>query len=103
MLYKTAKNWKITKIKLGSKNPYLLDDGAIGWVNDSVIVSNIYLANLSYDGDSIVDALSLIGVDSSYSNRSKLAKANGITNYSGTAEQNLKLLNLLKKGELISI
>ena len=97
------KKGKITKIKLGSKNPYLLDDGAIGWVNDSVIVSNIYLANLSYDGDSIVDALSLIGVDSSYNNRSKLAKANGITNYSGTAEQNLKLLNLLKKGELISI
>ncbi len=93
---------KITKIKDGSRNPYLLDDGNIGWVNDKVIVNNNYLANLSYDGDSIVDALSLIGVDSSFSYRSKIALVNGIDNYTGTALQNTKLLNLLKKGELIS-
>ena len=50
----------------------------------------------------IVDGLKQINVDSSYNYRSKLAKANGISNYSGTAEQNTKLLNLLKQGKLIA-
>ena len=49
---------------------------------------------------SIVDALKSIGVDSSMSNRSKIAKANGISNYKGTAEQNIKMLSLLKSGKL---
>lgn len=30
---------KITKIINGARNPYLLDNGNLGWVNDSVIVS----------------------------------------------------------------
>ena len=34
------KSGKITKIIQGARNPYLLNDGAIGWVNDSCIVSN---------------------------------------------------------------
>lgn len=50
---------------------------------------------------SIVDALASIGVDSSFSNRKKIAKANNITNYSGTSPQNTKLLELLKSGKLI--
>ena len=50
---------------------------------------------------SLVDALASIGVDSSFSNRKKIAKANSITNYSGTAPQNTKLLDLLKSGKLI--
>lgn len=50
---------------------------------------------------SIVDALNTIGVNSSYSNRKSIATKNGITNYSGTAAQNKKLLDLLKKGKLI--
>lgn len=49
---------------------------------------------------SIVDALKAIGVDSSYNNRTKIAKVNGISNYSGTASQNTQLLNLLKQGKL---
>lgn len=49
---------------------------------------------------SIVDALKAVGVDSSKSNRTKIAKANGITNYTGTASQNTQLLNLLKQGKL---
>lgn len=50
---------------------------------------------------SIVNALASIGVDSSFSNRKKIAKANNITNYTGTAQQNIKLLELLKSGKLI--
>ena len=92
----------ITKIIEGAKNPYLLDNGNIGWVNDDVIVvdNNRYLSNSSYNGVSIVDALNEIGVDSSYGYRSKLAFINGINGYRGTAEENTLLLNLLKSGKL---
>lgn len=60
-----------------------------------------YLANKSYKGSSIVDALNQIKVNSSYSYRSKLAAKNGIKNYTGTPAQNTKILNLLKQGKLI--
>lgn len=50
---------------------------------------------------SIVDALKAIGVDSSFSNRRSIAKANGISLYVGTAKQNTQLLNLLKQGKLV--
>lgn len=49
---------------------------------------------------SLVDALKSIGVNSSFSNRSKIAKVNGIKVYIGTAKQNTQLLNLLKQGKL---
>ena len=55
---------------------------------------------VSYKGNSIVDALASIGVDSSYTFRKKIASANGITGYTGTPAQNTKLLNLLKSGKL---
>ncbi len=54
----------------------------------------------SYDGDSLVDALKEIEVDSSYSYREKIAKQNGIEDYRGTADQNIQLLTLLKQGRL---
>jgi hypothetical protein len=51
---------------------------------------------------SFVDGLIEVGEsDTSKTHRTKIAKANGITSYSGTAEQNTKLLALLKKGKLI--
>lgn len=60
-----------------------------------------YNAIKSYTGDSIVDALKKRGVDSSFRFRKKIAVANGITNYTGTVEQNLYLLGLMRKGKLI--
>ena len=93
----------ITRIVIGARNPYLLDNGNIGWVNDECIVNNVesieYLFNPNYNGNSIVDALKQINIDSSYSYRSKLASANGISDYRGIAEQNLFLLDKLKKGQ----
>ena len=50
---------------------------------------------------SIVTALNSLKIGSSFSNRKKIAKVNGIKLYAGTAAQNTKLLNLLKKGKLI--
>lgn len=61
--------------------------------------STAYL-KVDYRGTSIVDALKSAKVDSSFSYRKKLARLNGISNYSGTPEQNIKLLNLAKNGRL---
>ncbi|MCL2512045.1 MAG: hypothetical protein FWF09_08350, partial [Bacteroidales bacterium] len=46
-------------------------------------------------------ALDAIKVDSSFVNREKIAKANNITNYTGTDEQNAKLFDSLRVGMLI--
>ena len=50
---------------------------------------------------SIVEGLNSIKEDSSYKNREKIAKLNGISDYSGTEKQNIELLNKLKQGKLI--
>lgn len=52
--------------------------------------------NNGYSGGSIVDYLSSVGQDSSYTNRAKLASQNNITGYTGTGDQNTQLLNILK-------
>lgn len=99
-------NGTITKIIENANNPYLLDNGKIGWVNDQTIINNQstqntnYLSNKTYTGTSIVDALKEINIDSSYNNRKEIAKKNNITNYKGTYYQNIELLNLLKQGLL---
>ena len=94
----------ITKILPGTNNPYLLEDGRIGWINDNVIINDNdtpkYLSNTTYTGFSIVDALKQIKIDSSYAYRSNLAKLNDIPNYTGTGIENTRLLNLLKEGKL---
>ena len=71
----------------------------LNYLYDESIIKNENNENSSYSGNSIVDYLKSIGIDSSYSNRKKLAKENGISNYSGTAEQNLKLLEILRGKE----
>lgn len=50
---------------------------------------------------SIVDTLKSLSINPSKSNRKRIATLNGIKNYTGTATQNTKLLNLLKRGTLI--
>lgn len=54
----------------------------------------------AFNSKSIVDGLKSIGVDNSYSHRKKIASANGIANYSGTASQNEQLLLLARQGRL---
>ncbi len=55
-----------------------------------------------YSGSSasLVDAFESLGVNSSFNNRRKIAKVNGINGYVGTAAQNIKLLALLRTGQL---
>ena len=59
-----------------------------------------YYPTPNYNGTSLVEALKSIGVDSSFDNREKIANVNGISNYTGTQEQNETLLALLMKGQL---
>lgn len=94
----------ITKILNNARNPYLLNNGNIGWVNDDCIISDTkYLHNPSYKGTSIVEALKQIGVDSSYQYRTRLAETNKISGYCGSASQNTLMLKMLKKGTLKSV
>lgn len=65
------------------------------------VSNNNYFPQYIGNSLSIVDALKSIGVDFSYSNRTKIANINGIQNYMGTSVQNTRLLNLLKEGKLI--
>lgn len=65
-------------------------------------ITNYYPA-ISSDYNSIVEALKSIGVDSSFNNRKKIAVKNGINNYTGTATQNVELLDKLKAGRLIKV
>lgn len=54
---------------------------------------------MAYQGSSIVDYLKSVGQDSSQAARSKLAAQYGINDYKYTAEQNLKLLGMLRSGQ----
>lgn len=63
--------------------------------------STIYFEKYYGKTTSIVDALMVIDAKSSFAYRVKIAKANGIKAYIGTAKQNTQLLDLLKAGKLI--
>ena len=84
---------KFTKIKSnGGLNFKKLDDNTNN--------NSMYYPEYKGLSKSLVDALKSIKVDSSFDNRQKIAKKNGISNYSGTSIQNNKLMSLLKKGKL---
>ena len=62
--------------------------------------SNQFFPRSDDAGGSIVAALNRISVNSGFANRQRIARANGITNYTGTAAQNTRLLQLLRAGQL---
>lgn len=62
--------------------------------------SEYYPIPEGYDGNSIIDALKLIGEDPNIAHRKKIASANNFNNYAGTSAQNTKMLKLLKAGLL---
>lgn len=63
-------------------------------------VTNSYYPKCSSKYKSLVDALKSIKINSSFSNRKKIAKSNGVKLYVGSSKQNTTLLNLLKNGKL---
>lgn len=62
----------------------------------------VYFPQCDSAFESLADALISVGVDGSYENRKKIASANGISDYTGTTDQNVHLLQLLKDGALIN-
>lgn len=61
----------------------------------------VYYPKYKGKSKSLVDVLKSLGINSGKNNRKRIAVLNGIKNYSGSASQNTKLLNLLKRGTLI--
>ena len=62
----------------------------------------VYFTACASGFESLSDALVSVGADGSFANRKRIAAANGIADYSGTAEQNIQLLSLLKAGTLLN-
>lgn len=65
--------------------------------------NSTYYPKYTGKSDSIVDALVSLKVNASRENRKKIAAANGIPDYTGTAKENLFLLALLREGYLIRV
>lgn len=68
---------------------------------NSVSASKNTFKKYTGESASLVDALNSLNIESGMSYRRKIAEANGIKSYKGTAAQNLKLLKLLSEGRLI--
>lgn len=102
-------NYPVVKVvKSGEKYPYYdivngwykLSDGYISSKGVQTKGTTKYYNKCSNKYTSIVDALNSIGVNSSFSNRRKIAAANGIKSYVGLPSQNIRMLNMLKVGAL---
>lgn len=84
------------------KQGKLIKSGSVASAEMSKPVETVkYYARYTGDSNSLVDALKSLKIDSSFNHRKQIAKANKISLYVGLAEQNLKLLILLKQGKLI--
>jgi N-acetylmuramoyl-L-alanine amidase CwlA len=101
--YKGTSEQNTTLLNLLKQGKLRANDSGNTNASSNTNSNNTSYLKANYNGGSIVDALKSVGVNSSYSYRSKLAAANGISNYKGTSEQNTTLLNLLKQGKLIKV
>lgn len=84
------------------KQGKLIKSGSVastGAVNSALSIK--YYAKYTGELNSLVDALKSLKIDSSFNHRKQIAKANKISLYIGLAEQNVKLLTLLKQGKLV--
>ena len=95
---------------MGEYQPYMWQHSSKGTVPgiDGSVDLNIFFDNSDEEVEyypipeiTLIEYLKKIDVDSTYANRKRIAIRNGIADYSGTAEQNLKLLDLLLSGKLI--
>lgn len=101
--YATSSTYVSTNMSCVTKyNLTTYDNFAVAEGGSDTTSNTVYFAKYTGNSHSIVDALHSIGItDASIPYRKKIAAKNGIENYSGTAAQNLKLLQLLKEGKLI--
>lgn len=73
----------------------------IGMIPAASASNEVYFPVYMGNSSSIVDALRSLDIDPSYQNRERIAAANGIPGYTGTASQNTELLEKLRAGILI--
>jgi hypothetical protein len=73
----------------------------IEYESEKVATTKQYFGKCDSKHTSLVDALKSVGATSTFTYRTKIAKANGILVYCGSAKQNTTLLALLKQGKLI--
>lgn len=97
---KLAKQYGISNYKGTSQQNITLLNKLKSGTGTSDVSSTNYYAKYNGNSGSLVDALKSLNINGSFSNRKNIAKANGISNYTGTASQNTKLLSLLKQGKL---
>ena len=70
-------------------------------INNLMADMSAYYPKYNGKGTSIVSALETVGEkDTSFAHRKQIARVNGITNYEGSAKQNLKLVDLITAGKL---
>lgn len=91
---KTGIAWKTIADINGIKPPYTIRVGQV-----LKLTNNYYPA---YTGKTVTlsAALTSLGINSTYAFRKKIAVANGISGYRGSAAQNTQMYNLLKAGLL---
>jgi len=107
-LSKIAKAYNTTVAKLaeynGISNPNKISVGQaikIPSAASAAAPAVSYFKKYTGNSVSIVTALKSIGATNTFAYRSKIAKANNIKLYVGTAKQNTQMLSLLKQGKLI--
>ncbi|MBR5619337.1 MAG: CHAP domain-containing protein [Clostridia bacterium] len=79
----------------------LLKAGTLKKPADSSTPAVTYFTACDSSYQSLADALRSVGADGSFAYRARIAAANGIADYEGTAAQNTQMLDLLKAGRLI--
>ena len=91
--------WKDIADLNGLVSPYTIHVGQKLYIPSKASMQPYYPA---YTGNktTLAAALTSLGISNSYSFRVKIAKANGITGYLGTAAQNTRMYNLLVAGLL---
>lgn len=92
----------LTRRRLAEKELFDKDLPKNNVTKINIIYTTKYYPKCMPGYTSIVSALNSLNIDSSKEHRKKIAVANGIHNYTGTYEQNIKLLKLLKEGKLLT-
>jgi hypothetical protein len=97
IIEKFVKNRQSDNIKK-SKIASLQGDNFIG---QGTVIGSIANAasSLDYPNESIVDFFKSLGADSSFENRASIASKTGISDYIGSAEQNIKLFYILMENK----
>lgn len=93
--------WLVKELQLPLKDGSRDNTGNITQPAPEVVPSEkVYYPAYIGKSTSLVDALKSLGISSDFASRKKIAKANRIVAYAGTAGQNTRLYNLLRAGML---